>query len=192
MIRIIAGKFRGRRLPVPPGKKVRPTSDRVKTAVFNILGTACTDAQVLDLYAGAGGIGFEALSRGADHVTFVDNVPHNIDHLRDTAKTLHVEDAVTCIVSSAEKIADKCTTGPFDIMYADPPYAQADPERILTVLDAPSISRAGTLCIIECSARCAKSVDTVHWKHIDHRHYGKTHVLFYMRNDTETQERNNE
>jgi len=72
VMRIIAGKFKGRRLNTPKGREIRPTSDRIKENIFDILGNVPVDARVIDLFAGTGGLGIEALSRGAEQVTFVD------------------------------------------------------------------------------------------------------------------------
>jgi 16S rRNA (guanine(966)-N(2))-methyltransferase RsmD len=120
-MRITGGIGRGRQLKVPAGEKVRPTSDKVKQALFNILGDRVPGSVFLDLFAGAGGVGIEALSRGADRVVFVDGdrgsldvVKHNIEH----AGFAHCAETV---LAKAETFLKK-RSGPYDIVFLDPPY----------------------------------------------------------------------
>ncbi len=121
-MRVTGGTGKGRRLKVPAGG-VRPTSDKVKQALFNILGEKVQGAAFLDLFAGAGGIGIEALSRGAEKVVFVDAsraslnaIKHNIDMAGFGGRTV-------VIASKAESYLRKAA-GQFDVVFLDPPYAQ--------------------------------------------------------------------
>lgn len=181
MIRIISGIWRGHKLPVPRGRDIRPTSDRVKTAVFNILGATCRDARVLDLYAGAGSIGFEALSRGARHVTCIEKNPAYTSALRHTARTLGCEDKIVVLTADIHTAPHICATGPYDIIYADPPYATTDIPALLALCATPTLSHTDTLLIIECAARDTSAAQTSAWKHYDTRHYGATRLYFYAR-----------
>ena len=88
MIRIISGKHKRRHLNAPPGGYVRPTSDRTRTALFNVLGLWIQEKKVLDLFAGSGSVGYESISRGADHVTFVERNPTAVKFIMDNAKQL--------------------------------------------------------------------------------------------------------
>lgn len=122
-MRVIAGRLRGRKLVAPPGTTTRPTIDRVREALFSIL-SSVYDARVLDLYAGTGALGIEALSRGASRATFVENdraaalvITKNLESLGLSAQanvlTLRVDKALAPIVKAA----------PFDLVFVDPPYA---------------------------------------------------------------------
>jgi len=123
LLRIIAGEFKGRRLKTPTGRVVRPTADRIKEAWFSILQQSIPDARVLDLFAGSGALGFEALSRGAVTVDFVENHKTSLAVIRDNAATLQVEARVTIHRSDAMRFAQRLQPGAYDVAFADPPYA---------------------------------------------------------------------
>ena len=133
-MRIIAGKYRGRKLKSPPSLETRPTSDRLRETLFNILAPRIEDALFLDLCAGTGAVGIEALSRGAAHVTFVDQsrkmcglIEENLKRLKTNEQEAEVvlADVTKCLGRHVEKGAR-----PFDLVYFDPPYA-ADYEAVL-------------------------------------------------------------
>jgi len=123
MLRIIAGEFKGRRLKTPTTNKVRPTSDRVREAWFSILQRSIPDARVLDLFAGSGALGFEALSRGAVSVDFVETHRASLTALKANTEALKVEDRVTIHRSDARRFAERLQPGAYDVAFADPPYA---------------------------------------------------------------------
>jgi 16S rRNA (guanine966-N2)-methyltransferase len=135
----------------PSGRAVRPTPARVKEALFSILAERIDAAQVLDLYAGSGALGFEALSRGAAHVTFVEAHRLTADGLRRSAAELGVSDRCTVIAAPAERIAPRLA-GPFDIVFADPPYALPYPAQLFGRLRESGAVRADTLVVYEHSA----------------------------------------
>ena len=124
-MRVIAGAHKGRRLTAPPGRTTRPTSDRVREALFSILGARVPDARVLDLFAGSGALGIEALSRGAGAVTFVDNDPAAVRVIRANlsgigeAQVLR-RDAHRALRSARE---NGCQ---YDLVFLDPPYRHAE------------------------------------------------------------------
>lgn len=120
-MRITGGTGRGRRLKVPPGG-VRPTSDKVKQALFNIMGGRVEEATFLDLFAGAGGIGIEALSRGARKVTFVDDSRESLKIIGRNVEQAGFAARAQLIFSKVESFLRK-PSGPFDIIFLDPPYA---------------------------------------------------------------------
>ena len=126
-MRIIAGKFRGRRLKSPPSLQTRPTSDRLRETLFNIVTPRIADARLLDLCAGSGAIGIEALSRGAGYVTFVDQSRKMCDLIEANLQSLEIEDNTVAVISSAAvdflKRFSKQRAEPFDIIFFDPPYA---------------------------------------------------------------------
>lgn len=120
-MRITGGKGRGRRLTVPAGDRVRPTSDKVKQALFNILGERVPGARFLDLFAGAGGIGLEALSRDASEVVFVDSSRESLLAIRRNIEALDCSDRAVVIAARAESFLRR-PAGPYDIIVLDPPY----------------------------------------------------------------------
>ena len=126
-MRIIAGKFRGRKLKSPPSLQTRPTSDRLRETLFNILARRITGARVLDLCAGTGAVGIEALSRGAARVTFVDQSRKMCALIDENLNTFNIEEHEIEIVTSEasdflRKLMKKAKE-PFDIIFFDPPYA---------------------------------------------------------------------
>ena len=152
-MRVIAGK--ARRLPLisPEGKDTRPTTDRIKETLFNILQDEVPGCHFLDLFSGSGGIGIEALSRGAKEAVFVEfgkealaciRANLNKTRLMDQATVLPVE--VTYGISKLEKMGKK-----FDIIYADPPYQKGFEPKVLDLLAGSGIVKPGTLVILESS-----------------------------------------
>ena len=122
-MRVTGGIGRGRRLKVPSGSRVRPTSDKVKQALFNILGDRVEGSVFLDLYAGAGSIGIEALSRGADRVMFVDSSRVSLDVVKHNIDQMGFSDRADLSLSQAETFLKK-KSGPYTIVFLDPPYAE--------------------------------------------------------------------
>jgi len=121
-MRITGGIGRGRRLKVPAGEKVRPTSDKVKQALFNILGDRVPGSSFLDLFAGAGGVGIEALSRGAERVVFVDGDRGSLDAVKYNIEQAGFTDRAQAVLAKAETFLKK-RSGPYDIVFLDPPYS---------------------------------------------------------------------
>lgn len=121
MIRIIKGKFAGKKIAAPKTHKTRPTLSIVREAVFNILQFSLEDALFLDVFAGSGSMGFEALSRGAKHCTFIDKSPVSCKILEENAKSLKLEKHVSIqkkdVLKAVEDLEDS-----FDFIYIDPPY----------------------------------------------------------------------
>jgi len=134
-MRVSGGELRSRVIRSPRGPSIRPTPGRVKEALFSIVGQAIVDARVLDLYAGTGAIGFEALSRGAAHATFVEIHAPAAQAIRKTAAALGVERRTTVLLAPAEKAAAR-VGGRFDFVYADPPYEMPPPHLTFGTLRA--------------------------------------------------------
>lgn len=124
-MRVIAGVHRGRRLFGPRGNAIRPTSDRVKEALFSILGTRVTMARVLDLFAGTGSIGIEALSRGATHVTFVESDGAALRLVQANLERCGFQQQATVYGFPVQNFFRRETDRliPYDIVFCDPPYA---------------------------------------------------------------------
>ncbi|CAN5576119.1 16S rRNA (guanine(966)-N(2))-methyltransferase RsmD [soil metagenome] len=123
-MRVIAGTARGRRLSAPAGTDVRPTSDRVREAVFNALGSlgAVDGARALDLFAGSGALGIEALSRGAAHVTFVEQERSALTAVEANVAVAGVADRAMVVRGDAVRLVATALSGPFDLALCDPPY----------------------------------------------------------------------
>lgn len=142
----------------PSGRAVRPTPARVKEALFSILADRVDDANVLDLFAGTGALGFEALSRGAAHVTFVEAHRPTAEALRGAARSLGVSERTTIVTAPAERAA-RGLGGRFDLVFADPPYAQAYPGAIFALLRERGSIDERSLVIYEHSSREAAPDD---------------------------------
>ncbi|MGC9666299.1 16S rRNA (guanine(966)-N(2))-methyltransferase RsmD [Planosporangium sp. 12N6] len=125
MSRIVAGTLGGRRLAMPPGRGTRPTSDRVREALFSALDTMVDldGARVADLYAGSGAVGLEAASRGAAHVLLVEADPRAARVARENVATLGMRDVARVAAAKVEQLLAAPPDEPFDVVFADPPYA---------------------------------------------------------------------
>jgi 16S rRNA (guanine966-N2)-methyltransferase len=121
-VRIIAGEWRGRQIAAPKGDSVRPTLDRVREAWMSIVHTSLPEARVLDLFAGSGALGLEALSRGAASVDFVENDPRTLRVLQENMRSLGADERSTLHREDALKFLAKAVAGAYDVAFADPPY----------------------------------------------------------------------
>jgi 16S rRNA (guanine966-N2)-methyltransferase len=122
-VRVVAGQYRGRRVHAPRGTSVRPTSDRVREALFSILGDRVVDARVLDLFAGSGALAIEALSRGAASAVLVENDRAALDAIRANLESLSDADAEVVRADALRWLDER--RGPFDLVFVDPPYSSA-------------------------------------------------------------------
>jgi 16S rRNA (guanine966-N2)-methyltransferase len=150
-MRIIAGRFKGLRLPSPRIRGVRPTTDRVREALFSTLGHEVEDSRVLDLFAGTGAFGFEALSRGAASVVFVDDDRQVTHTLINTCDALQIADQVRIMTMSADQAVRKLVESEdrFAIVFLDPPYGtEWVPKVVYNPVFADLFARDG-LAIIE-------------------------------------------
>ena len=146
-IRLIAGQWRGRRLDFPPAPGLRPTPDRVRETLFNWLAPDLPGARCLDLFAGSGALGLEARSRGAREVVLVDRNPHVIDHLRAELTRIGM-DGVSCHPAAAlDWLAG--SERPFDIVFVDPPFADALWDAVLAALARTGAVRPGGKVYVE-------------------------------------------
>lgn len=175
-MRVIAGKERGRRLLCPAGLRVRPTADRVKEALFNILQERIPGARVLDLFAGTGALGIEALSRGASYAVFVDNHPASLAALRANLNQCCFSAEAQVIRSDAMAFLARGVYpyGPYDLIFADPPYRRGFAEAVLEKITPAVLALDGILTLEHARdeevperagamlrVRCARYGDTV-------------------------------
>lgn len=184
-MRIIGGECSGRKLRAPRGQATRPTSDRVREAIFNILGPPGDDAQILDLYAGAGGLGLEALSRGAARATFVDHALLATECLLGNALALGYGDRACVLRASAQQALSRlCQKGArFAWIFVDPPYATAEAAHTLTSLGGVCEDLVGDSGVVVVEHARKKTPDDRYGRLActDRRRYGDTEVSFFRR-----------
>lgn len=150
-MRIIAGTFRSRRIESPAGRNTRPTLDKVREAVFSSLGGFFDGGAVLDLYAGSGAIGFEALSRGMDQAVFADSDRNAVSVIRRNAEVLDVTDQCVIYPMKAEKVLSLLANEgrQFDLVYLDPPYRRQENERIAERLSDEGLLKPDAVVVME-------------------------------------------
>jgi 16S rRNA (guanine966-N2)-methyltransferase len=183
-LRIIGGELKGRKLVTVPGMQTRPTADRVRESIFNILGASVQGAQVLDLFAGTGAMGIEALSRGAESVVFADNDKTALTALAQNIKSCALESRANIIKWNILKNLNIIGSFPpaFRLVFIDPPYNQNMIQLTLSNLAKGRCLENGARVAIEHSPREPISAKDQNFKISDQRRYGKTLVsfLFYM------------
>jgi 16S rRNA (guanine966-N2)-methyltransferase len=167
-MRIVSGELGGRRLRVPKDARVRPTADRVREAWMSILGEELRGARVLDLFAGSGALGLEALSRGAAGATFVELSPPSLEALRANIEALGVGERATIHRGDALRYAGGLEPGAFDVAFADPPYSTDAADRIVTLFRRHPFARI--LSVEHPAGRRVEGDET--------RRYGDTAVTF--------------
>jgi 16S rRNA (guanine(966)-N(2))-methyltransferase RsmD len=150
-MRVIAGRFKGRRLIPPSGDRVRPTSDRLRETLFNVIAAAVPGARVLDGYARTGAVGIEALSRGALEVTFIERDRHAVRLIRSNVQLCGVEDACVIIRADLESADPHLRTREFDLILLDPPYHGTDLDAVLVT--AANWLAADGLLVLEHARR---------------------------------------
>jgi 16S rRNA (guanine966-N2)-methyltransferase len=175
-VRLVAGQFGGRRLVVPPGRATRPTSDRVREALFSVLGATVRDARVLDLFAGSGALGLESLSRGAASVVFIDRsaraiaaVRANVDALGVTADVRRMEANTALRTASAGGEA-------YDLVFLDPPYRHAAGLGRELSDALPAVLACGARVVSESDRRDPLQLDL---PLTDERRYGDTVIRIH-------------
>jgi 16S rRNA (guanine966-N2)-methyltransferase len=168
-MRIVAGRLGGRRLAVPRNGRVRPTADRVREAWMSIVSAELPGARVVDLFAGSGALGLEALSRGAVSADFVEIAPGSLAALRENITALGVGTEVRVHRADALRFAERLTPGAFDVAFADPPYATDAAERLVALFRRRPFAR---ILSVEHRADLALPGD-------DTRRYGDTALTFF-------------
>ncbi len=144
-MRIVAGEWGGRRLAAPAGRETRPTTDRVREAWMSVVAAEIPGARVLDLFAGSGALGLEALSRGAERATFVENAPPALRALRENLDALDAAPRAEVVRTDAVRYAGGLAEGAFDLAFADPPYGRGFAEAL--VRRFAEVPFAALLCV---------------------------------------------
>lgn len=196
MMRIVGGKFRGRQLATPRGRAIRPTSDRIREALFDILqhGTHANlgltlpqNMIVLDVFAGTGAIGFEALSRGAAHVTFIEKDTAACRVIEKSSRSLDVTMDMTLLRRNALRPADPPKGAkPADILFLDPPYRSDMAAPTLQALRARGWVSRAALSVVEIASNETFEPPRG-FVSADERRYGDTTLVFLRSEGTEEQ-----
>ena len=183
-MRIVGGRFRGRRLAAPKGDAVRPTADRVRESVFNILahgldGTDIEGATVVDVCAGSGALGLEALSRGAVRAVFIDEDGAALKCIRQNATDLGVERDVLMLRLDAARLPPPplAAGDPAALAFLDPPYGSGLAVPALTGLKTKGWIAAGALCVVEIGGEEALAPPP-DFTPLDERLYGAARIIF--------------
>jgi 16S rRNA (guanine(966)-N(2))-methyltransferase RsmD len=152
-MRIITGSAKGTKLKTPRDRLIRPTADKVKGSVFNVLGPKVVGANVLDLFGGTGNLGLEALSRGANSAVFVDQSETSIGLIKNNAASTKLADRVTIYRGEVLRTLDKfmATGKKFDLIFCDPPYNKGLVTAVLAKIDQSTLLTSGGTIIMEHS-----------------------------------------
>ncbi len=179
-MRVIAGTAKGRRLKPVPGESTRPITDRAKVALFDILAGDVAGSAFLDLFAGTGGVGIEALSRGAKLAVFVDNHPDAIRTLRENLAATLLGDKATVIRSDSFSYLERNERRPFDMIYIAPPQYHGLGLRALQSIDhRPEWLAPDGMVVVQIDPKEETPTTVTHLAEFDRRRYGSTMFLFY-------------
>lgn len=178
MLRVIAGKFGGRKLQGSRGLDFRPTLDRVKESIFNTLGEDVVDREVGDFFCGTGSLGIEAISRGARRATFIDISPANLEIARKNAASLGIESQTEFIRGDIFNTRFRHRNLDFDLIFADPPYDLRCGERLMKLISHHQLLRPGGLFVYEHQAK--EIFDIGHLKHLRKLKFGQTVVDIFL------------
>lgn len=180
-MRVVAGEYGGRRLKAVPGMKTRPTTDKVKEAMFNIIGPYLEGGQVLDLFAGSGGLSIEAVSRGADHATLVDRQYQAIKTIHENLSVTKEEDKFTVLKGDAYKMLNKLAKQEqgFDYVFLDPPYKKQQILELMEQLKQLGLLNADALIICETDQVADLPEELADFELIKKADYGITELTFY-------------
>jgi 16S rRNA (guanine966-N2)-methyltransferase len=179
-MRITGGEFGGRKVRVPAGNRVRPTQDRVRGALFSMLAARIPGARVLDLFAGSGAVGLDALSRGAGAVVWVEADRRNADILRENLRSV-AGCATQVVCADCVQWLRKASTAPFDLVFADPPYDWAEEHGFSGI--AERLQKRRLVCpdgffVTEQPARM-RAETLIGWESLRDRTYGQTRLVVY-------------
>ena len=182
-MRIVGGKFSGRNLATPAGQSIRPTTDRTRESLFNILAARQDNfwqkKRVLDLFAGTGALGIEALSRGAEACTFVEQSVEGRGLIHKNIETFGLQGVTRLLRRDATHLGQIGTILPFDIIFADPPYGHGLGERAFLAAIEGQWVKPDALFVLEETRETAIRLPEI-FKLEDERHYGGTIIYIYM------------
>ena len=179
-MRVVAGKFRGRAIKSPSSSAIRPTADRLREAVFNILvhayGNPMLEARVLDLFAGTGALGIEAISRGARFALFVEDSAEGRALLRENVETFALGGITKIFRRDATRLGDVHPNEPFSLVFCDPPYRQGFAEKALASARDGGWLAPGAIVVVE-EAADAKFAAPEGFEELERRTYDDTEFV---------------
>jgi 16S rRNA (guanine966-N2)-methyltransferase len=183
-VRIVGGDAKGRRLKHPKVPGTRPVIDRVKTALFDILGARVVDVRFLDLFAGTGAVGLEALSRGAAHATFIELSQQVVAVLRENLQTTGLAERAEVIKGDAFRFLDLAAAQGkrYDMVYIAPPQYHQLAAKAMAQVEQLPLTEAGALAIVQIFPKERVDLDRLplqKFRQVDERRYGSTLLLFY-------------
>jgi 16S rRNA (guanine966-N2)-methyltransferase len=178
-LRIIGGKFKGRRLFSVKGFRVRPTKDKHRESIFNMISQDIAGVVVLDLFAGTGALGIEALSRGADFAVFVDSYPHALSAISKNIQACHLESRTKIFRWNILKNLNCLKPYKFDLVLMDPPYNIGAVAHSLLNLQQSECLKNEAVVVVEHALNEPFPNQLISFKQYDQRRYGKTLVSFF-------------
>lgn len=182
VLRIISGTRRGRKLFEFDGMDIRPTTDRVRESLFNLIQDYIAEARVLDLFGGSGALSFEALSRGAKSVVICDIDKRSLELIKKNAVALRFEDKVTVVAQAAEQYT-KGTREKFDVIFLDPPYNKGYISPILSAITQGDILSDNGIIVLE-SDNTDEHGEVYGLDILKQRKYGRTYITIYKGKQT--------
>lgn len=181
-MRIVGGEFRGRALATPRDQSIRPTTDRTREALFNVLTHRYADhlegARVLDLFSGTGALGLEAISRGAAHCTFIEESVEGRGLIRTNVEALGLQGRTKLFRRDATRLGEAGTIQPFNLLFADPPYGKSLGEAALQSARQGGWLAPGALCVVEETADVTFNPGEG-FELVDERSYGDTIIRMF-------------
>jgi len=180
-MRVISGKARGHKLKMVPGDSTRPITDRVKENLFNILGDWVIGTRWLDLFAGTGQVGIEAISRGAEHAVFVDSARLAIQTIKQNLAHTKFTEQATVVQRDAFTFLEIGTIDPVDVIYVAPPQYKELWSKTLSLIDTKQMSwlREDGVVIAQIDPKEFMEIDLRNLELVDRRKYGRTMLCFY-------------
>lgn len=178
-MRVIAGKFKGRRLVSFDADHIRPTTDRVKQSIFNKVAAHVDGARVLDLYSGTGSLAIEAYSQGAASVTAVESNNKSVRIIRENLAKMQIEDGIKVVPIDVFKYLARFEGEAFDLILADPPFTQKLAHDTMVALAVSKTYKPGTVIVLEASSHERVEDEYPSLKLIDRRDYGDKQVSFF-------------
>ncbi len=179
MIRVIAGSARSLKLMTPPGEHTRPTQDRIRETIFNILQDDVPGSVFLDLFSGSGAIGIEALSRGASHAYFIENSKEALSCIRENLAHTHLEKGATVLAGDVFSQLYSVHEKAVDLVYIDPPYEGGTEERVFACLLNQDYINEDTLIILEADLKHDFLFEG--FRLVREKHYKTNKHLFYRK-----------
>lgn len=182
-MRVISGSAKGRPLKAVPGMRTRPTTDKVKEAIFSMIGPYFTGGKVLDLFAGTGGLAIEALSRGMDRAVLIDREPKAVETIRSNVQQAGMSEQVEIYRNDATRaLAVMAKRGlKFDLVFLDPPYKLKNMDEIILTMEDQQLLEESAVVIIEHDADCTYDTEIGTFHCTRRAEYGEVAVSVYRR-----------